>query len=679
MTDSSGNDQAFIRKLTAIVLANLENASFGVKELAHESGISLYSLNRKLNLISKKTINQFIREVRLQKALEMLKTGSLTANEISFRVGFSSPAYFNTCFHEFFDYPPGQVRKDGTKESDDNIPSQVSAKKEPKRFARHTLILTFSGIIILVILTLVFIYPGSLINIKRNSFESLRSSGTRISVVVLPFLNMTNDSTVNYLTEWIPESMSSYLSNFPEELQVRNTESLYSLPESKALTKNASLAPSVTVLISQKLDANIIISGSMAANSTEIIVDAKLTNSKTGEVLKSFREEGNSEGIIQKIDTLSQKVKDYLIVSRIKKELNPEVQHLVLTRSPEALKHYVLGKDAVRDEDYSKAIGEYSEAIRIDSTFTNAYLDLIDTYEISVCGCYDKAKILCLRLYNRRDQMTIQFKLRTEYAYSTLFKMPYDCINYLKQLLELDDQQPEMYFTLGKLYKEVDQLNKGIAETEKSLEIYKKWGIKPPTADNYIFLIGAYHDAKQNKKEERFIRKAEQDFPDTPSVKWWEFRHSLNIKDTIRANDYREKFIKLSRENSVPEYFIALKVASSYKKENYPKKTEEYFQKAFTLVDSDPGQINNLAWFLILYDMNINEGLELVDKALKLLPNDPAILDTKGWGLYKQGKYKEALDFLQKADSLKPTSYEPTISFHIQEVKKAIVGQKNDH
>ena len=89
-------------------------------------------------------------------------------------------------------------------------------------------------------------------------------------------------------------------------------------------------------------------------------------------------------------------------------------------------------------------------------------------------------------------------------------------------------------------------------------------------------------------------------------------------------------------------------------------------------------KINNLAWFLIVEDMNINEGLELVDNALKLSPNDYAFLDTKGWGLYKQGKYKEALDILQKADSLKPTSYEPTISFHIQEVKKAIAGQKNN-
>ncbi len=630
MEKSPDHNQILILKLTEIVLANLGNDKFGVSELARESRISRSWLNRKVFLATGKTAHQFIQKIRLNKAMEILQNEDVTASEVAYRTGFGSPAYFSTCFHEFFGYPPGQVRKDGTKESDDKIPSQATAKKDHKRSARRTLILTFLAIIILVILTLVFIYPGSLINFKRNPFESLISSGGRISVVAIPFQNMTNDSTLNYLKEWIPESMSSYLSNFPEDLQVRQTESLYSLPESKALTKNSSIAPSVTSLISKKLDANIIISGSMAENSTEIIVNAKLTNSKTGEVLKSFREEGNSEGIIQKIDTLSQKIKDYLIVSRMKKELNPEVQHSVLTRSPEALKHYILGRRAIRDEDFSKAVVEYSEAIRIDSTFTNAYLDLIDTYEVSACSCYDKAKVLCLYLYNRRDQMTPQLKLRTEYAYSTLFKMPYDRVKYLKQLLELDDQQPEMHFTLGKLYKEVDQLNKGIAEAEKSLEIYKRWGIKPPTVDNYIFLINAYEDIKQNKKEERLIRKAEQDFPDTPDTKWCEFSYSLEIKDTITANDYREKVIKLSRENSVSEFNIALYIAFTYESENYPKKAEEYIRKAFTLVDNDPTQINNLAWFLIVEDMNINKGLELVDNALKLSPNNYAFLDTKG-------------------------------------------------
>ena len=111
MNDLPSMDHTFIKKLNDIILLNLENESFGVKELANEIGMSCFNLNRKLHLISRKTINQYIREVRLQRALEMLHMGPETASEVGFKVGFSSPAYFSTCFSEYFGYPPGEVKK----------------------------------------------------------------------------------------------------------------------------------------------------------------------------------------------------------------------------------------------------------------------------------------------------------------------------------------------------------------------------------------------------------------------------------------------------------------------------------------------------------------------------------------------------------------------------------------
>ena len=51
-------------------------------------------------------------------------------------------------------------------------------------------------------------------------------------------------------------------------------------------------------------------------------------------------------------------------------------------------------------------------------------------------------------------------------------------------------------------------------------------------------------------------------------------------------------------------------------------------------------------------------------------------LHTKGWGLYKQGKYKEALEVLEKSWDLKPF-YDHAIYLHIEEVKKAIENQNN--
>ena len=111
MNEVSFMDQLIIRKLTDIVYANLEKESFGVRELALTAGMSRSSLNRRLKSILKKSSTQFIRELRLQKAMEMLQMDIDTASEISYKVGFNSPTYFNYCFHQYYGFPPGEVRK----------------------------------------------------------------------------------------------------------------------------------------------------------------------------------------------------------------------------------------------------------------------------------------------------------------------------------------------------------------------------------------------------------------------------------------------------------------------------------------------------------------------------------------------------------------------------------------
>jgi tetratricopeptide (TPR) repeat protein len=68
--------------------------------------------------------------------------------------------------------------------------------------------------------------------------------------------------------------------------------------------------------------------------------------------------------------------------------------------------------------------------------------------------------------------------------------------------------------------------------------------------------------------------------------------------------------------------------------------------------------------------------MELIDKALKLRPDTYYMLDTKGWGLFKQGKFNQALELIEKADSLK-AMYNHEGYLHLQAVKKAVANQKD--
>jgi transcriptional regulator GlxA family with amidase domain len=110
MSEPLSMDQAFIRKLTEIVLANLGDENFSVEKLAKEAGMSRMSVHRRIKSIKHQDVSQFVREVRLKRAIEMLQNNEGTSAEIGFRVGFGSATYFNKCFHAYFGFPPGEAR-----------------------------------------------------------------------------------------------------------------------------------------------------------------------------------------------------------------------------------------------------------------------------------------------------------------------------------------------------------------------------------------------------------------------------------------------------------------------------------------------------------------------------------------------------------------------------------------
>ncbi len=88
--------------------------------------------------------------------------------------------------------------------------------------------------------------------------------------------------------------------------------------------------------------------------------------------------------------------------------------------------------------------------------------------------------------------------------------------------------------------------------------------------------------------------------------------------------------------------------------------------------------MNNLAYFLIDKDLNINEGLELAEKVLQINPDAINTSHIKGWALYKQGKFQEALELLQKSWDLrmKNYSYWHEEFLHLEAAKKAVAGMK---
>ncbi|WUJ71559.1 AraC family transcriptional regulator [Kribbella soli] len=81
-----------------------------VADLAELAGMSPSTFHRHFRAATSMTPIQFQKQIRLQEARILLRTQSLTAAEVGFQVGYTSPAHFTREYHKAFGRTPGEDR-----------------------------------------------------------------------------------------------------------------------------------------------------------------------------------------------------------------------------------------------------------------------------------------------------------------------------------------------------------------------------------------------------------------------------------------------------------------------------------------------------------------------------------------------------------------------------------------
>jgi len=104
-------DNEFIQKTLNFINENISETELSVEVLATKVFLSRSQLYRKIKTLTGVSVNEFIRNTRLEKAKELIELGNDNINEISYKVGFSSPSYFTKCFKEKFGYLPTHNNK----------------------------------------------------------------------------------------------------------------------------------------------------------------------------------------------------------------------------------------------------------------------------------------------------------------------------------------------------------------------------------------------------------------------------------------------------------------------------------------------------------------------------------------------------------------------------------------
>lgn len=118
LPDIKGNDEILLDRVMKILNDRIDEEDMNVDRLAKEVGVSRSQLYRRMKENLGMNPSEFIRNIRLKRACELLKNQDLDITQIAYALGFSSQSQFSTSFKRFMGYTPTEYRLKCIKELD---------------------------------------------------------------------------------------------------------------------------------------------------------------------------------------------------------------------------------------------------------------------------------------------------------------------------------------------------------------------------------------------------------------------------------------------------------------------------------------------------------------------------------------------------------------------------------
>lgn len=105
-------DEKLLDRIMVCINKNIANSDLSVDMIADEAGISRVHLHRKMKELTGQTPHDFIRNIRLKKAANLLANQGMNVTEVMYACGFANSASFSTVFKKFYGMSPRDYMKE---------------------------------------------------------------------------------------------------------------------------------------------------------------------------------------------------------------------------------------------------------------------------------------------------------------------------------------------------------------------------------------------------------------------------------------------------------------------------------------------------------------------------------------------------------------------------------------
>jgi len=107
----TSKDEAFLREVIQLIEKGMSDTGFSIDTAVNAMAMGRTTFYKKLKSLTNMSPVEFIKDIRLKRAKQLLDTGELTVTEVAYKIGFNSSGYFSTCFKEKYKVSPSDYLK----------------------------------------------------------------------------------------------------------------------------------------------------------------------------------------------------------------------------------------------------------------------------------------------------------------------------------------------------------------------------------------------------------------------------------------------------------------------------------------------------------------------------------------------------------------------------------------
>jgi len=560
---------------------------------------------------------------------------------------------------------------DGPAEMDINLKGTKEPPHTPKSGKKPFIIV--SGILIIAVI--LYIVLDQFNFFRKDKFEDVRDPDGKISIAVMPFENLTGDTTLNWFQRGISSLVINGLGN-SSELVVRDDHTMFEVMESMNQIYTAGVSPSLAKEVAKKVHAETYISGSFQGKEDKYWILVNLVNTENGDIIWTSKVQGDlkSSVYLEMADSLCNEIKNYLEIKALENIADFDFRE-AYPKSAQAYRYFIEGMNLILAEDYEPAIQSLKKALETDSTFTFA------TFYIAFAYNYNSQFAESLKwiknAYASKNRLPYKYHPLLEQWYAcSISKNQSDIIRSCRQFEEAGIDSRLLWFDLGVTYASfTDLYEKALVAFDKVMQMSLERGSNWKYERYYHEYSWALHKTGQHVKEKEIRDIGLSINPDNIWYIGYQAICDVTLRDSIAAEKNIKKFKSIAKEDyNWPESEIELYMGHCYLFALDSIKAEKHYRDAYNLDNTKISYMLNLAKVLINADININEGMELVQKALGIYPESGYADWIYGRGLYKQAKFEEALLLLRRAEG-KWLTFNNELHQDVQEAERALANK----